>query len=472
MRSARLVSALCALALLAAAAPAAAQPRWLRLSYLGHDAIGLGVTWNTLGPRRPAAAQVLYGLRPGRYERRAQGTLRPLGGLFGVQSEVALRPLRPDTTYYYRVGDAQGGWSAEQRLRSRPAAGELCTPFRFAIGGDGRANRWEAARGTSQRWLGLLERIRGDGARFVVHTGDFVTDGKVPAQWAAFFAATERFSASLPVMYALGNHDDGPGVGPGMYFSKLLQQPAAACATPGQPLEECHAFEVGPVLFAAVSTLTSSAQGDVPFGNQARWLDGVLAASRSRWKIVYTHYPSYTRAGWFGHPPNEQGQNAALVAVFNARAVDLVVAGHNHFYERFAPSRCADPGSAEPCPVAAGAPGTVYVTTGGGGAQALPFAGSTDATRPAASSEHHYLRVDVSATTLTLEAVAADGRILDRHTLRKPDTAIACASTPAPLPRPAGPPPPTGGRVRVLLVAGAGVLLLATALLWRRRRRG
>ncbi|MBK8480965.1 MAG: metallophosphoesterase family protein [Proteobacteria bacterium] len=459
------------------AASAAAQPRWLRLSYLGDDATGVGVTWNTLGAKAPAFAEVRYGLTPGRYDQRTRGSLRFLGEGFGVQSEVALRGLRPDTPYYYRVGDSRGGFSAERRLRSRPAGGDPCARFRFALGGDSRADRWESARGTSQRWLGLLERIVADDARFVLHTGDFVSDGKVPAQWVAYFKATERFSHALPMLYALGNHDDGPGVGPAMYYSKLLQQPAAACAKAGQALEECQAFEVGPLLIASVSTLTSSAQGARPFGNQARWLDGVLAASRSRWKLVYMHYPSYTRAGLFGHPPNEQGQNAAFVPVFNARGVDLVVAGHNHFYERFAPSRCAEPSSAEPsgaepCKVAAGTPGTVYVTTGGGGAQTLPFAGGTDATRPAASTEHHYLRVEVSATTLQLEAVAADGRILDRYALHKPAPGLACkggddglralAEAPAEVGEPHG---------RLLEVAAASALLLAVGLLWRRRRR-
>ncbi|MDA2923718.1 metallophosphoesterase, partial [Acidobacteria bacterium AH-259-L09] len=91
---------------------------------------------------------------------------------------------------------------------------------------------------------------------------------------------------------------------------------------------------------------------------QITWLKQALAASRARWRIVYAHHPLYsTGKGWF-HGGNEdlrqqleplflgssrksssRRTEPSLVDPMPEPRVHVVLAGHDHIYQRFHPQK-------------------------------------------------------------------------------------------------------------------------------------
>jgi hypothetical protein len=220
-------------------------------------------------------------------------------------------------------------------------------------------------------------------------------------------------------MYALGNHDDGPVHGDGANYNRVFHLPRGAKALGGSGTEDHYFFLSGNAIFVSLST-QSFDTGSPKFKAQADWLDRVLAKHPKRWRIVALHHPIYTEHLFYNHEPDEQGQNAALVPVLNKHHVDIVFQGHNHFYERWAPSSCKDGASKRTCPTPGFDKGTVFITTGGGGAMPHFFAGGTSRVRPAASGAHHFVVVDIVNHTLKLRAIDASGATIDKLTIRKP----------------------------------------------------
>ena len=67
---------------------------------------------------------------------------------------------------------------------------------------------------------------------------------------------------------------------------------------------------------------------------QLQWLEKELAASGSDWKIMYFHHPIYSSGGRHG---SDTALREQLEPLFLKYGVDVVMAGHEHFYERLKP---------------------------------------------------------------------------------------------------------------------------------------
>jgi hypothetical protein len=182
--------------------------------------------------------------------------------------------------------------------------------------------------------------------------------------------------------------------------------------------EDYYYFTFGNAIFIMLSTESFSG-GTPPFADQAAWMDQVLSRHARRWKFVMLHRPIYTEYLLINHEPNEADQNAALVPVINTHHVDIVFQSHNHFYERFVPSNCANGAATAPCPAGGFDKGTVYITTGGAGAFPILFPGFTSKVRQAASGAHHYVVVDIDHHHLKLYTYALDGSVIDTLNLSK-----------------------------------------------------
>jgi 3',5'-cyclic AMP phosphodiesterase CpdA len=62
-------------------------------------------------------------------------------------------------------------------------------------------------------------------------------------------------------------------------------------------------------------------------GEQMAWLENDLKNTAKKWKVAITHQADYGR----------RGRNTALTALLDRYNVDVVLAGHNHFYARSKP---------------------------------------------------------------------------------------------------------------------------------------
>ncbi len=69
---------------------------------------------------------------------------------------------------------------------------------------------------------------------------------------------------------------------------------------------------------------------------QLQWLEKELAASGSDWKIMYFHHPIYSSGGRHG---SDTALREQLEPLFLKYGVDVVMAGHEHFYERLKPQK-------------------------------------------------------------------------------------------------------------------------------------
>jgi len=186
--------------------------------------------------------------------------------------------------------------------------------------------------------------------------------------------------AGAPVHPALGNHDNATEGGAA--FMRVFGM-----------TRRWYTVNVGPVQFVVLdSNRTSSA-------TQLTFLKGVLAKPRpGRFRVVLFHHPAWSCSA---HGP-DPGVRDRWLPLFGTR-VDLVLAGHNHTYERFRATN-----------------GTPYVTTGGGGARLYASAGA--ACRGTGKMQylktvHHAVRLTATATSLRLEAIGVNGVAFDTITL-------------------------------------------------------
>jgi predicted phosphodiesterase len=69
---------------------------------------------------------------------------------------------------------------------------------------------------------------------------------------------------------------------------------------------------------------------------QLEWLDKELATSGSDWKIAFFHHPLYSSGTTHG---SADQQRELLEPVFLKHGVDVVMTGHEHFYERIKPQK-------------------------------------------------------------------------------------------------------------------------------------
>ena len=187
----------------------------------------------------------------------------------------------------------------------------------------------------------------------------------------------------LLVAGTLGNHDIR--VDRGRYEFELLGMP-----------RRFYRRRVGEV---ALFLLDSNRLGD----RQLRWLESALASADVPWKVVAMHHPAFSCGGYLG----TESVRRRLVPVLERGGVDLVLAAHDHNYQRFARRR-----------------GVLYVVHGGGGARLYPLARCPRRfpARRVARRKHGYLFLRAEETWLRVGAIGPGGGRYDDFTLRAPHT--------------------------------------------------
>lgn len=115
---------------------------------------------------------------------------------------------------------------------------------------------------------------------------------------------------------SIGNHD---------WYENKAQAYLDYFELPGN--ERYYDVTWGPFHLFSVNSFVEEPDGVNRDSPQARWLQGRLAASESPWKIVFTHYPPYTTA-------KRHASAAYMRWPFKEWGADVLLAGHNHVYER------------------------------------------------------------------------------------------------------------------------------------------
>lgn len=435
-----------------AAQAALAGPRYVHVSWSAPDtATTLTVTW--MSDSLSDSSLVQYG-QDDAAENEMEGAAFQANDGLGVVHSVELADLEPATEYVYRVGGPGGGWSGEFGFTTGPAG--PCAPFKFAAFGD---NRPDVAWLPQIHWNPVLEETAQQGPAFFVHTGDIVKDGDDTGQWNTFFGSSEPYLSFLPFLPSIGNHDDGPGDGDSANYNQAFALPR----NENSNTEDYYYFLYGNAIFVSLSSQTFS-DGDPPFLVQAQWLDKVLTENPAKWKFVFFHHPIYSSHAKFdliftevefNHPPDENGQNSALVPVLDKHHVDIAFFGHNHYYERLGPM-VMGPDPAQGKPVNDFSQGTVYVITGGGGAfvydefdilgiklDLIDWVCGAAAGSQVCAGDLHYVTVEIEDNVLHYEARAtaeqmfgnspANQKLLDSFDIVKEPTPLCVPLPPEPV---------------------------------------
>jgi 3',5'-cyclic AMP phosphodiesterase CpdA len=149
-----------------------------------------------------------------------------------------------------------------------------------------------------------------------------------------------------------GNHDYGsPGAAP--YFEYF--GPGAGPQGLGY-----YSFDLGAW---HVIALNSNIAADAA-SPQAQWLRSDLAASASGCTVAYVHHPLFTSG-----PNGAQTRTRDLWRILHEAGAEIVLSGHDHVYERFAPMDA----DGRPDPQR----GVRQFVVGTGGAALYPFVGIT-----------------------------------------------------------------------------------------------
>jgi len=368
-----------AAALLAALthAPAGAAPSQLHLSWSKDTASTMVVTWRSTDK----TGQVDYGASA-TYGSSVTATSKAYQGSYLHHAE--LTGLSPGTSYHYRCG-ATAGWSGDYTFSTAPPVG---TSYRFVALGDSRSD--DAAR--KQVMLEVQKRA----PAFLIHTGDFVSSGKVQSQWDTWFSTMQPLLATSPLMGVLGNHED---LAPNYYDQFVFPTHGG-----GAEGEAYYSFDYVSTHFVALSTEHAPVVGDP----QHVWLKKDLAAAAAdpkiKWIVAFAHRPPYS-SGSHGNDTNVQ---KAWLHLFESFGVDVTFWGHDHTYERHKPLFQGKP-------TASG--GVIYIVTGGAGAPLYTLGGS-----PLSAyykKIHHFMELNVSGDKMKIDARLLDGTIMDSVTLTK-----------------------------------------------------
>jgi calcineurin-like phosphoesterase family protein len=93
--------------------------------------------------------------------------------------------------------------------------------------------------------------------------------------------------------------------------------------------EEYYNFKKGNVSFYALNSNYMDKK-------QLAWLDEKLKGDTSDWKVAFFHHPPYSSGGKHG---SSSGLREVVEPLFLKYGVNVVMAGHEHFYERIKPQK-------------------------------------------------------------------------------------------------------------------------------------
>jgi uncharacterized protein (TIGR03437 family) len=313
------------------------------------------------------------------------------------QYEAELTDLSSGTEYLYRVTvDGQImpiPQGAEARFRTAGPG-----PFQFLVFGDSGTG--------SEGQLQVAGLMIEERPALLLHAGDVVMPvGAFSEQQAFYFDPYARLMLRAPIFPCPGNHD---------YDTKdaaayLAVHSLPADDVPAADRGRYYSFDWGNVHFVSLDTNRPFAEAVAGEGEMLKWLERDLQKSRAFWRVVYFHHPPYASGPHETEPPLTLVREN-IVPILDRYGVNLVFNGHEHSYQRTWPLRNGEVMEADA--------GTVYITTGGGGSHLYHI--PPRYTLAYGESTHHYMHADVEGYRMTLHAIRADGKEIDRVTLAPP----------------------------------------------------
>lgn len=273
----------------------------------------------------------------------------------------------------------------------KPAAGTLALPMeagsiRLAIIGDsGRGD--DAQKAVADQMLIWRQQFPFD---VVLMLGDNIYDSHTAADYRSKFEEPYKalLDAGVTFQAAIGNHDDSNQVhydkfnmGGQRYYSFRRREASLQGGIAGAGAR-----------FWALDSRTLDPE-------QLVWLRDGLKESGSRWKVVFFHHPIYTSGRYTA---GASSLRRALEPVLVNGDVDVVLSGHEHFYERTHPQR-----------------GIFYFVSGAAGSLRRGDIRRTKLTARGFDTDYSFMLMEIAGDELYFQAIARSGETVDAGVLTK-----------------------------------------------------
>jgi 3',5'-cyclic AMP phosphodiesterase CpdA len=215
---------------------------------------------------------------------------------------------------------------------------------------------------------------------FVVMMGDNTYGGESARDFERRFEVPYKplLDAGVKFYAALGNHDT-----PNQRNYKLFNMGG----------KQYYTFrpKLGVRFFALDSNYMSP--------EQLTWLENELKASGSDWKIAFFHHPLYSSGGRHG---SDDALRDQLEPLFLKYSVDVVLSGHDHFYERVKPQK-----------------GIYYFVVGGSAKLRSGDIDRTGLTAKGFDTGYSFLAVEIAGDELHFQTVSDQGKTVDSGVLKR-----------------------------------------------------
>jgi predicted phosphodiesterase len=207
----------------------------------------------------------------------------------------------------------------------------------------------------------------------IIHVGDAIDRPGSAAQWTQFFTIT---GPEKTLYLVEGNHDRANAATRTTY-AEYFGEPYRSAAQ-------------GDTLFVFLNTELRRERSRIA-GKQLAWLESELQRE-FRYKFVFLHQPVFPAVPMHGLDKNA-AERDKLHRLFVENNVSLVVAGHDHLYQRTRKD------------------GITYVITGGGGGTLWPFSEN--------GSFYHYIRVGRVKSSYVFHVLDTGEKLRDKFTIRR-----------------------------------------------------
>ena len=216
----------------------------------------------------------------------------------------------------------------------------------------------------------------------VLMLGDNLYGSDKPKNYDKQFALPYKalLAGGVKFYAALGNHDNA---------NQRLYTPFNVNG------EKYYTFKQGGVRFFA---LDSNYVDD----RQMDWLSKELAASGSDWKIAFFHHPLYSSGATHG---SADLQREKLEPVFVKHGVNVVLAGHEHLYERIKPQK-----------------GIAYFTIGNSAKLRPGDLKPTALTARGWDSGYGFVLIEIAGDELFFQVISDKGQTVDAGSVRRVGT--------------------------------------------------
>ena len=272
----------------------------------------------------------------------------------------------------------------------RPPRGELALPntrgsVKFAVIGD--SGRGDSAQNeVARQMVAWRERFSFD---FVLMLGDNIYDSHTPADYVSRFEQPYRALLDEGVTFhaAIGNHDEPASI----YYDKFNMG--------GQRYYSFRRAEISVEGIAGAGVRFFALDSRTLDSAQVEWLRKGLKESGSRWKIVFLHHPIYTSGRYVS---GARTLRSSLEPALVEGEADVVLAGHEHFYERLVPQR-----------------GILYFISGAAGSLRRGDIRPSNLTARGFDTDYSFMLMEASDDELFFQSISRTGETVDAGMVTK-----------------------------------------------------